>query len=150
MFSFFIKIELVFVYNVMIVKTTMDFRCKFVMRGEDPERVLFEMVKEHILNEVPHYITGIDRMEFQTRHYSLEDAGTVRVPIVLKFHTFIYDEAAVTYDIYMWVSSMIRRYGRDFGVDELSVDGQNIELLESYQVAQLETEEATPVEVVVI
>jgi hypothetical protein len=116
----------------------MDYRCKFVMLGNDAERVLFEIVKEEIRNVFVYDVGGLDSIEFEPRSYSTEQTGLVRVPIVLKFHTFTCEEASTIFDVYTWVSGMIRRYGQDFGVDEITIDGNQIQILEAYRVPQLE------------
>jgi hypothetical protein len=115
----------------------MDFRCKFVLAGDYAEVSIFETVKERILEELLWDIIEVDRIEFEHRDYCNQLNGMVRVPIVFKFHTTTYEETTTIFDVYAWVGSMINRYGNNFGVDEISVDGFQVEIPESYRVPQL-------------
>jgi hypothetical protein len=117
----------------------MDFRCKFVIKADFIEISLFETIKERIMEELSWDINGLDYMEFEEREYSDVYVGMVRVPVVFKFHTSTQEEATTLYDIYTWVGSMISRYGRNFGIDEISVNGSQIDISDSYRVPQLMT-----------
>jgi hypothetical protein len=118
----------------------MDFRCKFVLAGDYAEISIFETVKEKIEQELAWDINGLDHMEFEHRDYCSETNGLVRVPIVFKFHTSSHEEASALFDIYTWVCGMIHRYGRNFGIDEIAVDGLQVDVPETYRVPQLVTE----------
>jgi hypothetical protein len=115
----------------------MDFQCKFVILSNEAERVLFEVVKQNILDDFVYDVGGIDRIEFEQRHYNTEYTGLVRVPVVVNFHTMTCEEASTLYDVYTWVTGMIRRYGQDFGVDEVKVDGTPVPILDAYRVPQM-------------
>jgi hypothetical protein len=118
----------------------MDFRCKFVIIGDEAERELFESVKEQIQEELAWDINGLDYMDFEERDYSDEAVGRVRVPVVFKFHINTYEEATTLVDVYTWISKMIRRYERSFGADEITVNGQQIDILDSYRAPPLYVE----------
>ena len=116
---------------------TMDFRCKFVLAGDSTESYIFDSVKERIMEELSWDINGLDHMEFEYRDYCNEMNGMVRVPVVFKFHTIYQEESTTLFDIYTWVCGMIRHYGRNFGIDEIAVDGLQVDIPEIYRVPQL-------------
>ena len=115
----------------------MDFRCKFVLAGDYAEISIYETIKDRIEQELAWDIDGLDHMEFEQREYSIDPAGLVRVPVVFKFHTSSQEEAAVLFDIYTWACGMVRRYGRNFGIDEIAVDGWQVDVPAAYHVPQL-------------
>jgi hypothetical protein len=115
----------------------MDFRCKFVIIGDLAEISLFETIKEKIVTELSWDIDGIDRMEFEERDCGNEPEGLIRVPVIFKFHTNSYNEIEALFDVYTWVYGMINRYGRNFGIDEIAVNGLQVDVPEDFWVHQL-------------
>jgi hypothetical protein len=115
----------------------MDFRCKFVIIGDLAENYLFEIIRERIMEELSWDIDGLDHMEFEERDCFNEPDGLIRVPVVFKFHTLSQDESSTLFDVYIWVYSMINRYGCDFGIDEIAVDGLQVKVNEDFCVRQM-------------
>jgi hypothetical protein len=118
----------------------MDVRCKFVLVGDLAEVSIFETIKERVEQELAWDIAGLDHMEFEPRECSSVPDGLIRVPLVFKFHTSSQEEATILFDIYTWACGMARRYGRNFGIDEIAVDGWQVDVPEAYHVPQLVVE----------
>jgi len=120
-------------------KDNMDFRCKFVMLGCNAEAELFSILKQAVENELAWDLPSVDFTEVEARDCLEEPAGMVRVPVNFRFRTTEVNEASTLFDIFTWVAGMIGRFGQNFGVDEITVDGWQVEIVDNYRAPQLES-----------
>jgi hypothetical protein len=111
------------------------------MSGHQSERELYGIIRSEVSWALPNRINTFDRMEIETKELS-DLPGPSRVSVNCKIITYDDDESSPVFDILLWLGYMSQQY-RDaheieFGMDELTVDGDRVVGMDAYSVPQLE------------
>jgi hypothetical protein len=117
-------------------------RCKFVMAGDKTEAEIYETLKQELIDNLSQQIYGLEYIEVEHKEFTNYMAPS-RVAVNCKIRLFDDTEVSPLFDIYTWTSVKSRHYyfeeGVAIGLDEITIGGERIDVLDGYQVPHVQS-----------
>lgn len=119
----------------------MRFRCKFAISGDAAESQLFEWLRQRLENHLYHELSFVETFEVLGYDYGDMHIGESRINVTLKLETSNNaTEVETLMDIFIWTNDIIQIANNEegflVGIDELTAQGERVEITDLYHVPQ--------------